>query len=439
MLRFTTILITLTIGFVSVQAVSVEELRNLNIPVMVVKTVNDELPTCDFVEAPAGCDGVTTSNQTKVHASMLIVLGNDTLYNSGEYKKDTSGLTIKIRGNTSGFYRPMKPYKLKLQKKADLLTRGDSTYFDKNWVLMNYYYYNPVVANKVLDLLDFGWHPECKYVNFFLNDDFQGLYILSESIKRNVNCRVNISKDGFLFENDPYWWNDSIVADAEAIPNKYKFTFKYPDSDKVTKAQVDSLSLIMNRVEESILAGTYKDRIDVESFVKWILLHDIIGTFDSGGSNMFLTVNDCKSKVKMATPWDFDSAFNLENKGSLSRIHDDRIFYYPYLFTNSNPYFVEQYHKIWTAYKDKIFTEIMDFLTSLKNSPTAKDITLSRRYMVEKWYDPVEDEDRYSSYNVDDEIENLKTWFSERKDWLNENVESIKKSVSELTSSPPQE
>ena len=431
------LLVSLTMVISSVRAVDIEELRLLKIPVMIVKTVNGEMPTCDFIEAPRGCDGITSANQTKVPARMLLMLGSDTLYDSGEYLKDVSGLTIRIRGNTSGYVRPMKPYKLKLQKKADLLSRGDDRYKDKNWVLLNYYYYNPIVANKILDLLDFGWHPECEFVNLFLNNDYQGLYILSESIRRNADCRVNVSKnEGFLFENDPYWWNDSVYADAPAIDNKYKFTFKYPDPDEISKEQVNYISSLMNDVELSILDGTYPQRIDVNSFAKWLLLHDIIGTHDSGGSNMYLSLYDSLSKVRMASPWDFDSSLNPEHKDSWSKIHEDRIFYFPYLLSNTNTLFSEEYSHLWNSMKNDIFSEITQFLSIIKESDIAGDITTSRRYTLERWYEA--DDERYSSYKVEDEIEILKNWFEERKSWLDENVIEFDSGAYEITHSPEQ-
>ncbi|MBQ6560804.1 MAG: CotH kinase family protein [Paludibacteraceae bacterium] len=431
------LLVSLTMVISSMRAVNIEELRLLKIPVMVVETVNGEMPTCDFIEAPSGCDGLTSTNQNKVPARMLLVLGPDTLYDSGEYLKDVSGLTIRIRGNTSGYVRPMKPYKLKLQKKADLLSRGDDRFKDKNWVLMNYYYYNPIIANKILDLLDFGWHPECEFVNLILNDDYQGLYILSESIKRNADCRVNVSKnDGFLFENDPYWWNDSVYADASAIDNKYKFTFKYPDPEDISEDQVKFISSLMNDVESSILDGTYPQRIDVNSFAKWLLLHDIIGTYDSGGSNMYLSLYDSLSKVRMVSPWDFDSSLNPENKSSWARIHEDRIFYFPYLLSNANTLFLEEYSHIWNTKKNDIFSEMSQFLSIIKESDIAKDITISRRLTLDRWYET--DDERYSSYKVEDEIDKLKNWFDERKTWLDENVVEFNSGAYEITHSPEQ-
>ena len=44
-------------------------------------------------------------------------------------------MTIKIRGNSTPYF-DKKPYKIKLQKKGDMLCRGDSKFNDKNWLLI---------------------------------------------------------------------------------------------------------------------------------------------------------------------------------------------------------------------------------------------------------------------------------------------------------------
>jgi ribosomal protein S6E (S10) len=134
-------------------AATVDEMRNMNIPIVVINTINKETPTCDYAHAPEGQDGITSINHTKVSARMYIIQQNDTLYDSGEYVDGISGLTIRIRGNTSAYGYPMKPYKLNLQKKADLLLRGDKKYNDKDWLLLNDYKLNTIVGNKVSELL----------------------------------------------------------------------------------------------------------------------------------------------------------------------------------------------------------------------------------------------------------------------------------------------
>ena len=123
------------------------------LPVLYIQTVDSEEPTCDYVSAPAGCMGKTIANATKVPGRMVIYQHIDesdsVLYDSGDYEKDVSGMTIRIRGNSSA-YGTKKPYKIKLQKKKDLLFRGDeATYKDKDWLLLKYDYLLAMAGFKV--------------------------------------------------------------------------------------------------------------------------------------------------------------------------------------------------------------------------------------------------------------------------------------------------
>ena len=109
--------------------------QNPELPTVMIETVNGEELTCELVQAPEGCLGQSIRNANKVGAKMVIVQDGQTLYDSGDYQESEKGVTIKIRGNSSA-YKRKKGYKLKLQKKADLLGRNDAKYEDKEWVLI---------------------------------------------------------------------------------------------------------------------------------------------------------------------------------------------------------------------------------------------------------------------------------------------------------------
>lgn len=115
--------------------ISFEQLRDLGLPLIEITTINGEDPTCEYVDHPEGATGSSITNATKVPGRCRIWFHDDCIYDSGDYQKDESGITIKIRGNTSA-YPDKKPYKIRLQKKADLLFRTDPVYKDKDWVLL---------------------------------------------------------------------------------------------------------------------------------------------------------------------------------------------------------------------------------------------------------------------------------------------------------------
>ena len=112
------------------------ETLSYGLTVIEINTVNLEEPTAVPITHPTGSMGESITDVTKVPGAVTVYSPNgEIIYSSGEYVKKESGMTVKIRGNTSS-YGEKKPYKIKLQKKGDMLGRGDNRYKDKNWVLI---------------------------------------------------------------------------------------------------------------------------------------------------------------------------------------------------------------------------------------------------------------------------------------------------------------
>ena len=130
------LLLSVTIG-AQADNVEIQDVIDAGLPILYVETVDGEEPTYDVAYAPEGQNGKGITNATKVPGRIRLVQDGIDLYDSGEYVAKTSGMTIKVRGNTSAADSPKKPYKIKLQVKADLLNRGnDAKYADKNWILI---------------------------------------------------------------------------------------------------------------------------------------------------------------------------------------------------------------------------------------------------------------------------------------------------------------
>ncbi len=221
----------------------INDIRAIGLPVLEVQTNNNEEPTCDYLYQSDCYPLSTIANATKVPGRLLLMDKNDTIYDSGAYFPDSTGMTIKIRGNCSAFERK-KSYKLKLQKKADLLCRSfkETDYRDKNWVLLRtdemYPILNILVGLKINEMMALPWTPAWRFVNVVINGDYRGVYVLAESVKRNADCRLNVDKQtGFIVEYDPYYWNEDVYVES-SIPSSLHYSFKYPDSEDITEQQL---------------------------------------------------------------------------------------------------------------------------------------------------------------------------------------------------------
>lgn len=386
------------------------------LPLIVINTINNEEPTCEYVSAPDGCIGQGIINATKVPGSLSIMKDADIVYYSKAYKKGESGMTLKIRGNTSA-YTEKKPYKIKLEKKADLLNRSNpKTYEDKEWVLLKYDKLRALVGFKLNELMQMQWTPSFQFANVIINGDFRGLYMLAESVKRNTDCRLNVDKTGYIIEYDAYWWNEEVFFESEWA-YLFNYTFKYPDDKDITEEQLDYIKSYIENLEISINnEGAYENYIDVESWAKWILAHDILGTYD-GGSNPYMTKydNTTSSKLMMANLWDFDSNYMREDTWSSAHISTD--IYFNKLINNGNSLFRDTYKRIWEENHLNLFKEMNDYLSAFGKSENATHLEKAIIYDNMRWNDKQE--------TVSKEIQYAKSWFMSRQSFLNENIPNL--------------
>lgn len=399
-----------TVYSVGYGQVSLDSVLRLNIPVVVVYTVNQEVPTATKVDAPEGCTGTGAINKTKVSGSVTILLQKDTLYHSGDYVKGKQGMQISLRGNTSAFaLKP--PYKIKLEKKANLIVDDKNGCEDKEWLLLreDVTCFNSFVGFWLNERIGLQWTPRHQYVNLFFNDEYTGLYLLCESVKRNNDGRLVVDKeDGAIFEYDPYFWNEPFYIESalgRMGTSVMAYTFKYPAVEDFTAEKEAYYQSLFATFESSILDGTYDQYIDVPSFAKWLLAHDILGTADGAGANIFMTQKDDASPISMANMWDFDTILRQPYWGN-----QHYRYFFPLLLESENGAFRQEYLRLWEELSSTIVTEMLTCIDTFVSSPVGQSVKISRQYDMNKY--------AFMRTTLDDEVANVHRYMTERKLWL---------------------
>ena len=152
---------------------------------------------------------------------------NNTASESVEYN---GAIQIKGRGNTS-WTMPKKPYRIKLDKKADLFGLGAN----KNWVLISNYLDESLLRNKTayelsrelgLEYMDSAW---CDVI---FNGEYVGCYLLCEQIRID-ETRVNI-----------FDWEAEAKDAAKAIVKAEKKKGNILDQDALEEVMKSDLSWI---------------------------------------------------------------------------------------------------------------------------------------------------------------------------------------------------
>ena len=388
----------------------------LGLPLVCITTTDGTEPTSEGIQHPEGLIGASITNVVPKEARMQIFRADTLWYDSGEYQKDESGLKIKHRGNTSAYYYQNKPFKLSLEKKADLIEATEGDDIDrrsKDWVLLNdAERLHVMVANQMSHLIGMEFAPRLEYVNVIINDDYRGIYILSENVKRDKNCRVNVDKDeGYIIEIDAYFWNEPF-----SIPSKLtrfmQWTLKYPKAEDLTPEQEANIRSDIARLEKAVSFDNYPEVIDVHSVARWILLHDILGTDDSGGSNVYVARQNQEpsSLIRMPVAWDLGSSMIYLDEWS--KTHTERGLFISRLFDND--LCLDFHHAYMDEWKRVLQAGMMEQMAQkcleIPSTAQGQGLKLSYPLHTKRW--------GFGASDVDKMASDASQWFIDRRQSL---------------------
>ena len=352
---------------------------------------------------------------------------------------EETNMKIKGRGNSTwwictdasaGAVVGKCPYQLKFGDKTSILGMPE----DKKWVLLAEKSDKSMIRNKIArymgGLSDLEYTPNAEYVELFINEDYQGTYLIGQKVEESSN-RVDIGDDGYLIEIDTDANNridsDDIIFKPtiwSSIHTDGVFNIKDPDIDYGS----DEFQLIENYINEfeSVLYSNnfnspgsgYESYIDVDSLIDWFLINEIAKTVDARWYSSIYFSYIPGEKIKMGPIWDFDLSY-----GNLN--YSDAQY--------TSEFYIKQNNWIDKLYQDEVFVEKVKIrysyyhskLDDIKNKidEFAKYIDKSQKANFERWDilgvyvwpNPVYD------LTYEEEVERLKNWIEERMNWLNSN------------------
>lgn len=223
-------------------------------------------------------------------------------------------LPLQIRGRGHSSWKGLKkPYKIKLGKKTPVLGMPQN----KHWALLK-----PIettVAGLQLGrLMNMPWSPDFRPVEVILNNDYIGLYFLTETIRIDEN-RVNIYeqkdgetdpdliKGGWLVEVDNYSDDCQIVVPEG---NNWNLTLRYHSPEDLSNAQLHWLIDEFKAINAAIYSPDKSSRlwenyIDAESIARYFILQEVMDNPDGFHGSFYLHKDLSDNAKWIAGPiWD---------------------------------------------------------------------------------------------------------------------------------------
>jgi hypothetical protein len=405
----------------------------------------------------------------KITANMKIIYNG---YSQRNYATDPGNIYdgfvgIEIRGSYSATL-PQKPYGFETR---DSLGNNLSVPIlnmpaENDWVLIANYNDKTFMRNTLaFDLFVKMGHyqPHTQICEVILNDEYQGIYVLTEKIKRDKN-RVSISKltatdtsgddltGGYIIKIDnpdgtdtDYWYSKYEAIDCPGTGRYPFFVYSYPKPEDIVNPQkqyiqgfVSSIDSILRSPNWADSLEGYRAYLDVESFIDYSIVGEVSRNVDTYKKSAFFYKDKASidNRLHAGPVWDFDWAWKNINECEVNVTNGSGWTYLISSVCRSWPVppgwmvkllqdtnFTNELHTRYSRLRETILSEeyVNQYIDSIH---TLVEEAQTRHY--QKW--PIlginvgtpEIDAQPTTY--DGEITKFKNWISMRLTWLDANM-----------------
>ena len=405
---------------------------------------------------------LTTTNNASIDSKEEYVLGTVRV-DGGRNIPDMEPTPIEIRGrgNSTWDLHPKKPYQMKFSTKKKFLGMPE----DKKWIFLAEYSDKTMLRNSTVFEMGYisnlDWTPESEFAEVYINDEYRGTYNIAQKVEE-TNRRVAITNDGYLLEvdnqsrlksDDVYFTTDVFSQYQPWNPGDTFIVIKEPNilpinENGIPYYQDERFIEVSNHIKQfeqvlfsddfTNISGGYADYIDVDSFVDWFLINEIIKNVDARWFSSIYFHWIPGGKIKMGPLWDHDLGFGNVDYADSQYTDGWWIRQNPWigrLFEDPN--FFEKVRTRFNFFRQNqeyILDKIDEYADKLKWSQQENN-NKWQTFGQYVWPNPV----FFDSHQ--EEVEHLKQWYKDRMSWLDSQFNSnvlvtFKVDMNDVTTNP---
>ncbi|MBC8192213.1 MAG: CotH kinase family protein [Candidatus Marinimicrobia bacterium] len=287
-------------------------------------------------------EGQTIPDEPKIHSMMRVIDNGPGMENNiTDPSTGYNGhIGIEIRGASSQMY-PKKQYAVETRDEAGENLNVELMGFpsENDWILHAPYSDKTLIRNDLVYTLarqTGNYASRTKAFELFINDEYQGVYILMEKIKRDNN-RIDIAKlnpdeiegddltggyiikvDKWAGENTDRWFSEPSLPEYGGVYYQYH----YPAADDIAPEQESYIQNYIDEFEQMFEDGTYLDpqdgyynKIDWEQFIDYAIMQEFAKNVDGYRLSSFIYKDKDSNDPRFHTGpvWDFNLAFGNAN------------------------------------------------------------------------------------------------------------------------------
>ncbi|MDO9628381.1 MAG: CotH kinase family protein [Acholeplasmataceae bacterium] len=271
-------------------------------------------------------------NNTKIYLTLPVPLGQvgkedyvqtnvrvETKKNSvGVIEHETAAAQLRGRGNSTWFLSDKKPYRLRFDENTSILGMPEA----KNYVLLAEFadksLMRNVITQKMVSLMDdLPYSLETRFVELYVNDDYRGVYVLTEHVEVHKNKFMIESipgeiNTGYFFEMDQRFYDHDIIPGWDwFVVRGVPYEIKDPDSDDLnfTSGHATYIKAYVEMVENMLIAkSNYQSYINLDNWIAHFIVHEFVKNVDVGWSSVFM-YKEKDGPLQYGPLWDFDLAY----------------------------------------------------------------------------------------------------------------------------------
>ena len=343
------------------------------------------------------------------------------MYGEKAPETEVLDLTVRGRGNSS-FKMPKYGMKLEFADKVSLLGMPKN----RDWALVANFgdktHLRNYMMSRLSEWLGAKYTPRMQFVEVYLNRNYMGLYLLSETIKVGKN-RVNIDENDttFLIEKE-----DSKKFDPPYVltDNLFYYHIKSP---KNPSAESEDLLLDHLNAFESYIMEQYRHRsieildwLDVDDYLLFYWVQEYSKNEDGNYARSVFMTWKKGEPIHFGPLWDFDLAFGNASRDQNKNPEDWYIRSYRlnyYILRNS---IVESAATEYWKNHRETFRALIDSVPVYRAIIEKAIENEYRRWPVigntENWAL----KEPYDSY--DEAVETMIDWMKKRFQWIDEEI-----------------
>ncbi len=349
------------------------------------------------------------------------------IWGENSAQSEILNLTIKGRGNTS-WSMPKKDYKIEFSKKQSMLGMPK----DKDWALIANYSDKTLLKNylmyKLSAKLGAFYAPRCEFVELYLNGEYLGVYLLTETIKIAEN-RINMPKTSgsYIAEMKRNYRVGQQVIFSHVLKQDsigQPFRIHYPSA-----ASEEELQIIQEHIEifEEYLKSveSQKDNemakwINIDEYIKNYWVQEFSKNPDAGSYSSIYFTWEKGNVIKMGPVWDFDLSFGGHSNDDVNlteKWHVKNGYWNKMVFKDSEMESLRRQY--WNSNEDIFYStlNVVDSMYSFLQKSAGNNF---KKWDILQSVGPYFHRYAYSSYK--EAIDDLKRWINERINWINKVV-----------------